>query len=57
MLLFGLLASLKLAGIAQHAAFFLGAGQSTATIDLVVARTFQPVSAFTKHTVVFAVSS
>ena len=57
MLLFGLLASLKLAGIAQHDAFFLGAGRSTATIDLAVARTFQLVSNFTKHTGVIVVSS
>ena len=52
-----MLASLKLARIAQHDVFFLGAGRSTATTDLTMARTLQSVSTFTKHTVIFAVSS
>ena len=56
MLLFGLLALLGLAGIARRNAFFLGAGRSTATIDLAVARTFQPISVFIKHTGVIMVS-
>ena len=46
-----------LAGIAWRNTFFPETGRSSATIDLVVARTFQPVSAFTKHTGVIVVSS
>ena len=52
-----MLASLGLAGIARRNAFFLGADRSTATIDLAMARTFQPISVFTKHTGMIVVSS
>ena len=52
-----MLASLGLAGIAQRNAFFPVTGQSSATIDLTVARSLQSVSAFTESTIVFAVSS
>ena len=52
-----MLALLGLAGIARRNAFFLRAGRSTATIDLAVARTFQPISVFIKHTGVIVVSS
>ena len=52
-----MLALLVLAGIARRNTFFLETGQSSATIDLAVARTFQPVSVFTKHTGVIVVSS
>ena len=45
-----MLASLVLAGIARRNAFFPETGRSFATIDLAVARTFQPVSVFTKNT-------
>ena len=51
-----MLALLGLAEIARCNAFFLGASKSTATIDLAVARTFQPISVFTKHTGVIVVS-
>ena len=52
-----MLASLGLAGIDRRNVFFLVTGRSSATIDLTVAPSFQPISAFTKHTVVIAVSS
>ena len=51
-----MLASLGLAGIARRNAFFSMTGRSSTTIDLTVARTFQPVSAFTEHTGVIVVS-
>jgi len=46
-----------LAGIARRNAFFPMTGRSSATIDLTVAMSFQPVSIFTKHTGVIMVSS
>ena len=52
-----MLASLVLAGIARRNTFFPETDRSSATIDLAVARTFQPVSVFTKHTGVIVVSS
>ena len=51
-----MLALLGLAGITRRNAFFLGAGRSTATIDLTMATSFQPISVFTKHTGVIVVS-
>ena len=51
-----MLTLLGLARIARRNAFFLGAGRSTATIDLTVVRTFQPIFVFTKHTGVIVVS-
>ena len=52
-----MLASLGLAGIARRNAFFPVTGRSSATTDLTVAKLFQTVSAFTKHTGVIVVSS
>ena len=52
-----MLASLVLAGIARRNTFFPETDRSSATIDLAVARTFQPVSVFTEHTGVIVVSS
>jgi len=52
-----LLASLGLDRITQRDAFFPVTGRSSATIDITVATSFQPVSAFTKHTGVIVVSS
>ena len=52
-----MLASLVLAEITRRNTFFPETGRSSATIDLAVARTFQPVSIFTKHTGVIVVSS
>ena len=52
-----MLASPRLAGIAQRNAFFPETGRSSATIDVAVVRTFQAVSIFTKHTGVIVVSS
>ena len=52
-----MLASLVLAGIARRNVFFPETGWSSATIDVAVVRTFQPVSVFTKHTGVIVVSS
>ena len=51
-----MLALLGLAGIARRNAFFLGAGRTTATIDLAMARMFQPIFVFIKHTGVIVVS-
>ena len=52
-----MLASLGLAGIARRNVFFPVTGWSSATIDLTVATSFQPVSVFAKHTDVIVVSS
>ena len=52
-----MLASLVLTGIARRNTFFPETSRSSATIDLAVARTFQPVSVFTKQTGVIVVSS
>ena len=46
-----------MAGIDQRNMFFPVTGRSSATIDLTVATSFQPISAFTKHTGVIVVSS